>query len=124
MRRLLARIEKVKPGGCRWRQLVVGGRHREKAHKRAVTSPGRKVLLRKLERMCVAAKTAADEDQQREQVDGQMMGVHLREAAQRELGVVRVLVHSIACTPAGTLVAAFGTVTSLIEARHERLRKI
>ena len=45
-----------------------GGILREKARKRAVTSLGRKVLLRKLERKCVAAKTAADEDQQREQV--------------------------------------------------------
>ena len=66
---LFARIEKVKPSVVVGdSSLWAGGILREKARKRAVTSPGRNVLLRKLERKCVAAETAADEDQQREQV--------------------------------------------------------
>jgi len=66
---LFDRIEKMEPGvvagsASMWASYVL----REKARKRALYSPGRNVLLRKLEEKVVAAEKAADEDRQRELV--------------------------------------------------------
>ena len=66
---LFARLEELEPGVVAGSaSMWVGGVLREKARKRAVTSPSRAVFLRKLEEKAVAAEKAAVDEPQREQV--------------------------------------------------------